>query len=127
MTDEFVKKCNVCKAMLTPQQMVDDPDVRPIGTTFFEDGPDTKHYYFFQHETPGCGTSFVIDVECFLKFIKEPIPEKIMRAQPGCGGHCASIDDLSDCDRECHFAPFRRFLLEMVAKKGRALKKAEAF
>jgi hypothetical protein len=117
MTDEIVKKCNCCQTCLTAKQLVDDLAVKPIGTAFLEDDGLGTHYYFFQHETPDCGTSFVVDVEHFKQFISEPIPEKVLRLGPGCEGHCVNIQDLSDCQQECHFAPFRRFLLKMLATK----------
>jgi hypothetical protein len=125
VVDEIVKKCNCCQACLTAKQLVEDLEVRPIGTAFLEDeGPGT-HYYFFQHETPDCGTSFVVDVEHFKQFITEPIPEEVMTLEPGCGGHCANIHDLSDCGNECHFAPFRRFLLKMLAAKMAKIQSAK--
>jgi hypothetical protein len=117
VTDEIVKKCNCCQAHLTAKQLVDDIAVKPIGTAFYEDGDMGTHYYFFQHETPDCGTSFVVDVEHFKQFITEPIPDNVLRLGPSCEGHCVNIDDLSDCGQECHFAPFRRFLLKMLATK----------
>lgn len=117
MSDEIVKKCNCCQTCLTAKQLVDDLAVKPIGTAFLKaQGPGT-HYYFFQHETPDCGTSFVVDVEHFKQFITEPIPEKVLELEPSCEGHCVNIHDLSDCRQECHFAPFRRFLLKMLAEK----------
>ena len=117
MADEIVKKCNCCQECLTARQLVDDPAIRPIGTAFYEDEGTGIHYYFFQHEIPDCGTSFVVDVEHFKQFIVEPIPEEVLRLGPGCEGHCVNINDLSNCGQECHFAPFRRFLLKMLAEK----------
>jgi hypothetical protein len=118
MTDEIVKKCTYCQMSMTARQIVDEPTVRPIGTAFFEDGGPGTHYYFFQHETPDCGTSFVVDVEHFKQFIAEPIPEKVLTLGPTCEGNCASILDLDGCGQECHFAPFRRFLFKMLAAKN---------
>jgi hypothetical protein len=97
VSDEIVKKCNCCQTCLTAKQLVDDLAVKPIGTAFLKaHGPGT-HYYFFQHETPDCGTSFVVDVEHFKQFITEPIPEKVLELEPSCEGHCVNIHDLSDC------------------------------
>ena len=118
MADEIVKKCTCCQMSMTAKQIVDDPAVWPVGTAFLEDGGPGTHYYYFQHETPDCGTSFVVDVECFKQFITEPIPDKVMRLGPGCEGHCVNIQDLGACGQECHFAPFRRFLLKMISEKS---------
>jgi hypothetical protein len=103
---------------MTAKQIVDDPAVWPVGTAFLEDGGPGTRYYYFRHETMGCGTSFMVDVEHFKQFITEPIPDKVMRLELGCEGHCVNIHDLSDCQQECHFAPFRRFLLKMLAEKS---------
>lgn len=117
MTDEVVKKCNCCQMSMTAKQIVDDPAVWPVGTAFIEDSGQGTHYYYFQHETPDCGTSFMVDVECFRQFVTEPIPEKVLIQGPNCEGHCINAEDLSECRQECHFAPFRRFLLKMIAEK----------
>lgn len=124
MTDEIVKKCNCCQTCLTARQLVDDLAVRPIGTAFLSAEGSGIHYYFFQHETPNCGTSFVVDVEHFKQFISEPIPEKVLTLGPSCEGHCVNIHDLSSCGQECHFAPFRRFLLKMIAEKKTKIQRA---
>jgi hypothetical protein len=122
MSEEIVKKCSCCQAKLTARDIVNDPEVRPIGTTFFEDDGPGIHYYFFQHDTADCGTSFVVDVEKFRHLLNEPVPATIMTLEPGCPGQCARIDDLNSCQAECHFAPFRRFMLQMVEEKKSAVK-----
>ena len=123
MAEEIVKKCTLCQALMTAREIVDDPAIKPIGTAFLADETSDTHYYFFQHEIPGCGTSFVVDVEHFKQFITEPIPEKKMTLGPGCEGHCANINDLTECRQECHFAPFRRFLLKMIEQKNKSLRR----
>jgi hypothetical protein len=65
-------------------------------------------------------------VEHFRQFITESIPEAVLTLEPGCEGHCVNIQDLSDCRRECHFAPFRRFLLEMLAAKKAKIQRVSA-
>jgi hypothetical protein len=126
MTDEIVKKCAYCQMSLTAKQLVNELSVRPIGTAFFPDEGAGIHYYFFQHETPDCGTSFVVNVEHFKQFITEPIPDKVLRLGPSCEGHCVNIHDLNDCGQECHFAPFRRFLLKMLAEKKAKIQRVSA-
>jgi len=125
VAEKVVKTCTLCQALLTAREIVDNPAIRPIGTAFLEEENSDTHYYIFQHEIPGCGTSFAVDVEYFKQFIVEPIPEKKMTLGAGCEGHCASINDLNECTQECYFAPFRRFLLKMIEHKNRAAKKAK--
>ena len=117
MADEIVKKCNCCQTCWTAKQLVDDPAVWPVGTAFLEDSGLGTHYYYFRHETTGCGTSIMVDVESFKQFITEPIPEKVLRLGSACEGRCVNIQDLTECQQECHFSPFRRFLLKMLAEK----------
>jgi len=124
VADEIVKKCTCCQTRWTAKQLVDDPAVWPVGTTFLDDGGLGTHYYYFRHETTDCGTSFMVDVEHFKQFITEPIQEKVLRLGPGCEGRCVNIQDLTECQQECHFAPFRRFLLKMIAEKKTKIQRA---
>jgi hypothetical protein len=126
MSDEVIKTCTCCQKKMTASEIVDDTAVRPIGMAFYEDKDANTHFYFFQHEIPECGTSFVVDVEHFKQFVSEPIPEAVLRGKPGCEGHCVNIQDLNDCRQECHFAPFRRFLLKMLVDKKAKLQHASA-
>lgn len=126
MSEEIIKKCNCCLESFTAVQIIEDKFVVPIGVAFLETEQTDSHFYFFQHNTEACGTSFVIDVEKFKKFVDEPIPEAVLRLKEGCEGHCVNIHDLSDCQAECHFAPFRRFLLKMLAEKAAKQAKQQA-
>jgi hypothetical protein len=118
VTDDIVKKCNCCQMSMTARQIVADPAIMPIGIAFIEAADQVTHYYYFQHETPDCGSSFMVDVEHFRQLIDEMIPEKVLTSGPHCEGHCVNVGDLSDCGQECFFAPFRRFLLKMIIEKS---------
>ena len=119
MADIRFKKCSYCKAILSIRDIVHNPEIVPIGITFADDTIDGA-YYFFQHETPNCGTSFVLPVQSLRQFIIEPIPAENLAPSDRCPRHCASLRDLSVCRIECFFAPYRRFLLKMVALKREA-------
>ena len=90
MSDPIVKTCNCCQQSLTARQIVENQEVLPIGIAYLEDKNGNTHFYFFQHELPHCGTSFVVEVEHFKQFITEPIPLQILRGQEGCDGHCVN-------------------------------------
>ena len=117
MTDETIKNCPCCKAHFTLAQLASDPDIRLIGMAFGEDSIEWA-YYFFQHEVPGCRSSFAVKVEEFLSLIDEPIPNESLALRDCCQEHCVSIADLSTCKNPCYFAPFRRQLLKMLAAKA---------
>lgn len=119
MSEEKFKKCGCCQAVLSMKEIVNDPNIRPIGMAFADDTTEGA-YYFFQHEIPGCGTSFVLLVENLKSFIDETIPEQKLTLGPCCEQHCVDLKDLGECKQECHFAPFRRFLLKMIAIKREA-------
>lgn len=126
MTDDIVKTCPFCRRELTARQIVDDPAIQPLGTAFLGESGDNAHYYLFRHEIPSCGTSFVVDVEHFRQFIDEPIPAQVLRLGPECEGRCVTIGDLNECGQNCQFAPFRRFLLRMIAQKLAQIERAPA-
>lgn len=119
MADIGFKKCSYCKAILSIRDIAFDPGIVPIGITFADDTIDGA-YYFFQHEVPNCGTSFVIPVQSLRQFIIEPIPAENLASSDRCPRHCASLRDLGECRKECLFAPYRRFLHKMLALKKEA-------
>ncbi|MFH2056681.1 MAG: hypothetical protein ABIJ61_12030 [bacterium] len=115
MLDEFLKICNFCKRTFSPQQLLDDPDVKPIGMLY--DSELAIAYYLFQHEVPDCGTSFTVNVQNFRNLLAEKIPHRRHTMTEECLRHCANIDDFEECRLDCEFAPFRRFLLQMIDRK----------
>jgi hypothetical protein len=119
MTEHAIKTCPVCKLGLTLHQFEHDPEIVPIGMMFIDDDI-TKAYYVFQHERAGCGTSLVVPVESFKSAIAEPIPAEIMALKDCCERHCTRLDDLNSCSAPCQFAAFRRHIIDLVARKGRA-------
>lgn len=119
MKTTVIKTCAVCKSELTLDDFEHDPYLVPIGMMFMDDDI-TEAYYMFQHEKPGCGTSLVISVTAFLPAITEPIAEKIMALKDCCEFHCTKLDDLNACKAPCLFASYRRHIIDLVARKGRA-------
>lgn len=116
MSEENVKICNLCKATMSMQEIVHNPDIRPIGMAFADDTVKGA-YYFFQHEIPTCGTSFVLRVENLKAYIVEPTPSEVLAGTECCEHHCVNLEDLGECKQSCHNAPFRRFLLKMLSLK----------
>ena len=116
MTNKIIENCSGCGKSLTAHQLVNDPRFRVIGMAY-KDNDQTEAYYFFQHDTPDCGTSLLIDVSNFTGYI----PETIRAANDsgcGCGdGFCIHIDNLKDCGRECYLLPYRELLFRMIKIK----------
>nr|MBN2276476.1 hypothetical protein [candidate division Zixibacteria bacterium] len=112
-----VKLCPYCHAALSIDKIVRDPSIRPIGMAFHDiDSPIT--YYFFQHDVPGCGTSFLVNIEEFAEYVADSIGSECLARTDCCEGHCVNLEDLNECRQECRNAPFRRFLFEMIKIKG---------
>lgn len=117
MSQYFSKQCPYCKATLTLDQLVNDPQSRLIGMSFVEDSIEWV-FYFYQHDVGNCGTSFVVRAEEFAPYIEEAIPSAKLALRECCEQHCVNIEDLSHCQQPCHFAPFRRFMHKMIAAKN---------
>lgn len=117
MTDQYVKLCNHCKRGFTLQQIVEEPEVTPIGMAY--DDYSSSAFYLFQHDADGCGTCFTVNVRRFDDLIGEEIPRQRVVSTAACQERCITIDDLEECDQDCEFAPFRRFLLRMIVGKRR--------
>jgi hypothetical protein len=118
MSEKHIKECGLCKNSFTAHDLIFDPNLQPIGMSY--DYKSNVAYYFFQHNSPNCGTSFIIDTRLFIDFIDEEIsPKSMFRTKP-CKNHCVHLDDLETCENECFHAPFRRFLLYMIKQKKKS-------
>lgn len=115
--ETIVKVCPCCSANFTAIELAQDPAIQVIGMSFIEDSIE-EAYYFFQHETTECGSSFMVSVDAFESLIPEPIPCAKLALRACCEEHCVSVKDLAECKNECHFAPYRRFMLQMMKQKG---------
>lgn len=109
------KVCPCCKAVLTIDDFVENAEVEPLGMTVDVTDP-SFNYYYFNHECQSCGTTFAVNVLTFEPFIPEPIPPFVLAGTVECELHCTRIDDLAVCTRECRYAPYRRYLLQLRKK-----------
>ena len=110
-------ECPNCKEQFTPEQLVNDPNLVPIGLCLVDD-QSRSNYFFLKHETPACQTTFATPVEVFQKFLPEIVPQDINTGMPDCEGHCKKIDDNDPCYACCYFAPFRSLLATMRVIKA---------
>ncbi|MBN1212086.1 MAG: hypothetical protein JXA92_05860 [candidate division Zixibacteria bacterium] len=113
--DKF-KQCPSCKKWLSSDEVLTDPDIKPLGMAYLEDENNTA-YYYFQHTVPNCGSSFLIEIKDFKPFLTEDIPQVSLMASKHCEGHCVDLYDLNVCKNECYYAPFRRLILKLTQLK----------
>lgn len=106
------KTCPGCGTAFTLRQVLESPDIEPIGMQL-EDSDHAWNFYYFNHRCPTCGSTFLIPVLDFLPLISEPVPDLALNGTESCERHCTRIDDLAECSAPCRYAPFRRFLLKM--------------
>jgi hypothetical protein len=116
MSNDVVKKCTLCGRGLTAMDLANNPDLKLVGMLCMP-GENEKAYYFYQHEVKDCGTSIAVDIEVMKQFITESIPDEKLTLSKCCEEHCVNIKDLSECQQECYYAPFRRFLFKMIDQK----------
>ena len=124
MNSENYKKCKACDTWLSLDEIVNDPKIQPIGMAYL-DNEEMEAFYFFYHDVEPCRSSFVIKVEEFQSYIDEEIPETTLLSNDLCDGYCVEIEELRDCEKICHYAPYRRFLLKMLALKEKARSQME--
>ena len=116
---EFRMDCPACKISITLDDLISDPVYRVLGMNVDHHDP-TLNFYYFNHETAHCGTTFVVPVEYFSNLVEEPIPDLIRLGESSCPDHCVRLDDKADCSHHCHWAPFRRFLRVLIERKAAA-------
>lgn len=115
--DECIRTCPHCGAAFSANDLVYSEEIRPIGVCL---DPETRsfNYFYFNHEVPGCGTTFIIHVEALLEFVREEIPPGRLTDGTHCPGHCLDLNDSAVCNAACYYAPFRRLLQYMLEIRG---------
>lgn len=110
------KRCPHCGAQFALSQLYHSPELRLMGMAFAGKSIDCA-YYYFQHASEACGTTFAVPAEAFIGFIDELIPADKLTGRAECEQRCINIADLQSCSQNCYFAAFRRLLLRMLAAK----------
>ncbi len=113
----MAKKCPTCGTAFTRRDLIEARSLTPIGMLHLKGAPASSAVYCFTHTRWACRTTFGLPVVAFRDEITEPIPRAFLNGTDGCGGHCARIEDLEECDNACALAPYRRFLLERLVPR----------
>jgi hypothetical protein len=119
MDASIIKQCPKCTQQFSVAALLADLSVEVIGMMMLSAGGEKSRYYFFNHNCPGCETSFAVAIEHFAGVLGEDVPTVLLAGTPGCKGHCTRLDDLTLCQAACSNAPFRRFLVNVLLD-GRA-------
>lgn len=114
MTDTVCAVCPTCQAAITFEDVIAARGVAAIGM-LIEPEPLTR-LYFFNHAVPGCGTTFTLPIDRFETVLDEPVPGESRLGSETCEGRCVRVDDLGACSQPCENAPYRRFLMRLVAQ-----------
>lgn len=96
--------------------LMTSPNIQPIGMMLNDNEAEWNSYYF-NHITPRCGTTFTVRVNAFAPLLAENVPTELRSGECDCEGRCTSLTDLEECHAECHWAPYRRLLPALVARK----------
>ncbi|HPF69208.1 MAG TPA: hypothetical protein PLQ13_00940 [Candidatus Krumholzibacteria bacterium] len=113
---EPVTSCPYCHERFTLEDLVCHPGIVPIGM-MLNDSDARWNFYYFNHVVPGCETTFTVEVEAFASLLGEPVPAAIRTFSCDCEGRCTSLADLAACKADCHWAPYRRFLDVLLARR----------
>ena len=119
MVDDKFKQCPACEQWFSLSDILENPDLEPIGLSF-EKGLPEANLFYFSHVASHCGSTLVIPVRELLPLIGEPIPENILGGTEECERHCTRLADWAACGQDCFYSPFRRFLINLVKRKGLA-------
>ncbi len=111
-----VKVCPLCGRRFSTQDILHDQGVTPLGIQLEEDDP-RLNFFFFTHDIPNCGTTFVIPVEAFAGCLQVSPPVQILAGTEPCEGHCLELADHGFCRQDCRFAPYRRLLVQMLQER----------
>jgi len=119
MNDDKLKECPGCGIWFSGPEIIADPYIKPVGMCFQPNEPQIA-YFYFKHDLPECGASFIVPVAEFREYVHEEIPAEVKAGQGCCENHCTNIEDLALCGQDCFNAPFRKFLMRLLELKESA-------
>ena len=114
------KQCPKCGLWLSDKMLLGGIDIEPIGMCLDEDDMDFNFYYF-NHDIPDCGTTFVVRVEELRHHLSGILPAIKMTGGQLCEGRCLNIEDHEICSQGCYYAPYR-VLLRLLRDNRKARK-----
>jgi hypothetical protein len=114
------KRCNNCgMKWATREEFLADGAVRVFG---FQANPafPGRSAYLFDHNPldRACRSTIAVESEQFLDLYDGLWPETILMGGPECRGHCALVEEMDGCDRDCRFAPYRAVLRTLARRTG---------
>ncbi len=116
MQDERFVRCPCCETWFSQDEVLTSPEIQPIGM-MLEDTDPRWNFFVFNHAVAGCGSTFAMSVDLFRACITDPVPEVICTGTTDCERHCTMLGDLEICRVNCHWAPYRRLLQQMLATR----------
>lgn len=110
------KTCPHCgTAWRARDDLLADPEVRVVGYQLHPRDP-MKGFYIFQHDAPGCDTSFAVHAAPFLDLAPPSAHEELIYRGEQCEGHCLRVENLGRCHAPCRGAVFREVLGFLAAR-----------
>jgi hypothetical protein len=111
------KQCPGCRVWFSADEIIESPNIEPVGMVL--EGDETPmNLYYFNHLCPTCQTTFTIPVDDFKPFIKSDQDCVVVAGSQKCEKHCFELEDCSPCRQKCFYAPYRKFLKEMMKTRG---------
>ncbi len=106
------KTCSKCSHTWTVRDdFLEDPSICLVGfqASFVE---SESGYYLFNHilDEDECNTTLMVNVEAFLSLHKGSMFTDNKMESPLCEGHCAHVENLSQCSVECKNAVAREIM-----------------
>ena len=117
----IVKKCPCCGQQFSFNDLLKQPYIEPKGITFYDNKPE-MNMFFFNHVCENCNTTFAIPAKDFTGFLTEDVPDKVLAGLPECEKRCLDINDKNEFTQNCQWAPFRRFIIQLIDEKEKLKK-----
>ena len=117
---DYLKTCPLCGVSFSINDLLHDPCLAPLGMRMEKDEP-RLNFFFFTHDIPECGTTFVVPLNVFRECLPGPPPKELLSLTTVCEGHCLNLDDNAVCGQNCAYAPYRQLLQRMLHERKKQI------
>jgi len=114
-----IKQCPGCGNWLSINDILNSPDVLPIGM-HIESANHKLHGMVFQHDSPRCQSSFQIDLESLAPLVSTSDRSERCSIPTECDRRCLTAYRDDPCPLNCSFTPYHELMLKILQSRKAA-------
>ena len=116
MSYQKFQRCPGCREWLSVDDILRNPYVRPISLRVADQDPGSRGILFV-HDIQSCRASFLMPFSKLSPLLPNSSNGNGSGPDPDCNSQCEVDFDGEVCSRDCTYAHYHRFLLDIINQR----------